>query len=76
MSSLRFQPVKILAALLVSIPLYTIAQASDGTPQVGEEARKALAVTTGELQVQGLQEPVRVLRDRWGVAHIYARKSA
>jgi penicillin amidase len=28
---------------------------------------------TGELEVSGLREPVEVLRDRWGVAHIYAR---
>src|SRR5688500_10161026 len=28
---------------------------------------------TDTLQVSGLREPVEVLRDRWGVAHIYAR---
>lgn len=36
-------------------------------------AHKALAVTSGELRVAGLQKPVEVLRDRWGVAHIYAQ---
>src|SRR5262245_1746784 len=29
--------------------------------------------TTQELSVPGLQEPVEILRDRWGVAHIYAK---
>src|SRR5271166_2299157 len=36
-------------------------------------ARQALAVTSGQLRVPGLERPVDVLRDRWGVAHIYAQ---
>jgi len=36
-------------------------------------AQKALAVVSGEVQLKGLQQPVNVLRDRWGVAHIYAQ---
>jgi penicillin G amidase len=36
-------------------------------------AHKALAVVSGEVQLKGLQQPVNVLRDRWGVAHIYAQ---
>ncbi len=39
----------------------------------GSAAKKALAVTSGRLQLKGLEAPVEVLRDRWGVAHIYAR---
>ena len=35
-------------------------------------AAKALAVVSGTLHMPGLGAPVRVLRDRWGVAHIYA----
>ena len=31
------------------------------------------ATVRGTLQVRGLKEPVEVLRDRWGVAHIYAK---
>lgn len=34
--------------------------------------RKGLPVVEGQLQVAGLKEPVTVLRDRWGVPHIYA----
>jgi penicillin G amidase len=33
---------------------------------------KGLAVVSGELHVRGLRSAVNVLRDRWGVAHIYA----
>ena len=38
-----------------------------------ERAKAALAVIHGSLQVPGLQQTVRVQRDRWGVAHIYAQ---
>ena len=31
-----------------------------------------MAVLTGELRLPGLHSAVKVLRDRWGVAHIYA----
>jgi len=36
-------------------------------------AQAALSVVRGTLKVKGLRQPVKVLRDRWGVAHIYAR---
>jgi len=46
----------------------------------GEDASGAAAkpmqssIIQGTLKLSGLHEPVRVLRDRWGVAHIYARR--
>ncbi len=36
-------------------------------------AKAALSVIRGTLNVPGLRQPVRVQRDRWGVAHIYAQ---
>lgn len=36
-------------------------------------AHDALSPTHGKLVVPGLKEPVDVLRDRWGVGHIYAK---
>jgi len=36
-------------------------------------AKAALATLHGTLNVPGLRQPVRVQRDRWGVAHIYAQ---
>ena len=36
------------------------------------QALGALSQTTGRINLKGLQKPVRVLRDEWGVAHIYA----
>jgi len=35
--------------------------------------RRSLPQTSGRLRLRGLQGPVEVLRDRWGVPHIYAR---
>jgi penicillin amidase len=40
---------------------------------VADEARNVLATASGHLAAPGLNRPVRVLRDRWGVAHIYAQ---
>jgi penicillin amidase len=36
-------------------------------------SRSRLPRVNGSLQIKGLQESVEVLRDRWGVPHIYAR---
>src|SRR5882762_10206462 len=42
-------------------------------PDLSAAAHHALAVISGELKAPGLQQSVEVLRDRWGVAHIYAQ---
>jgi penicillin amidase len=42
-------------------------------PEWQQQARQSLAVISGTEQVPGLHASVRVQRDRWGVAHIYAR---
>ena len=34
--------------------------------------RLPLPMTNGELRVKGLAAPVKILRDEWGVPHIYA----
>ncbi len=38
-----------------------------------ERTRAALSETKGEFRLAGLEAPVDVLRDEWGVPHIYAR---
>jgi penicillin amidase len=38
-------------------------------------ARESLSQIDGTLNVSGLREPVEVIRDRWGVPHIYARNT-
>jgi len=69
----------LIALLFVSISLQftsvgAAAQQSSTSPaQFAEKARATLSTTTDKLQVPGLEQPVDVLRDRWGVPHIYAR---
>ncbi|MEE2637002.1 MAG: penicillin acylase family protein, partial [Acidobacteriota bacterium] len=47
--------------------------ATTSTAQSLEElAQQTLAQIDGELDVTGLQAPVEVIRDEWGVPHIYA----
>lgn len=39
-------------------------------------SRQALPKTEGKVNVQGLQQPVEIVRDEYGVAHIYAQTAA
>ena len=36
-------------------------------------ARQSLSKVDGEVRVPGLREPVEIIRDKWGVPHIYAK---
>jgi len=56
----------VLALLALSLPLFA---QSDRLA----EAKSALAQTSGTLKLTGLSAPVEVLRDKWGVAHIFAK---
>ncbi len=38
-----------------------------------ELSRERLAQLDGSLELAGLEQPVEILRDKWGVAHIYAQ---
>src|ERR1043166_9326016 len=40
-----------------------------------ERSKTVLAQIHGELKIAGLKEPVEVLRDKWGVPHIYAKNA-
>lgn len=42
------------------------------TSDLQTRAQSVLAQLSGTLPLRGLQKPVRVLRDEWGIAHIYA----
>lgn len=63
------------AALLCAM---VIAGAVQSSPQkaatsLEERAKAALAMIRGTVNLRGLKQPVRVQRDKWGVAHIYAQ---
>src|SRR5262245_26501065 len=61
-------------AAAVFAALVFCSEAGAETPEgLAAKARALLAHLDGEIQTHGLQEPVEVLRDRWGVAHLYAK---
>jgi len=61
---------RVLLVLCLLIPAFVVAQRS---ADLDSAAHRALAVVSGKVHAKGLQQPVEVLRDRWGVAHIYAQ---
>jgi penicillin amidase len=48
------------------------ARQASGAERFAALARASLAEISGELAVPGLRDRVEVIRDRWGVPHIYA----
>jgi penicillin amidase len=44
-------------------------------PDVAALAKAALAQHTGTLTIKGVRQPVEVVRDKWGVPHIYAQST-
>ncbi len=62
----------ILWALAGLLALVRLASAS-GLPARLPASAAPTPAPSAALQMRGLRQPVRVLRDRWGVAHIYAK---
>jgi penicillin amidase len=64
----------LLALAALSIAAWTNAQQNQVEPEawLRKESRARLAQIEGRIALAGLQQPVEVRRDRWGVAHIYA----
>src|SRR5262249_36777961 len=73
-------PRKLASALVLSGLLLPLAAAQppaakQSPEQLLEKAKQVLAQTEGELKLPALKEPVEVLRDPCGVAHIYAKNA-
>src|SRR6266566_5176503 len=69
----RFFHSVVLASILSFIATPVVAaETPDGLIQ---KSQAVLAQLEGEIRVPGLKEPVEVLRDRWGVPHIYAKNA-
>lgn len=77
MPSFRPLPIVFLVAIAAGTPL-ALRHGSVQAQQAAIEglAQQALAQIEGELRVPGLSAPVEVVRDRWGVPHIYAQSQA
>lgn len=63
---------RLIVLLLVSTSSLLAQETSE---QILSRARSVLSQVEGDIQLPGLREPVEVLRDRWGIAHIYAKNS-
>ncbi len=69
----------VLSLLLLITAMTAGARSASSVPDTGNQdslrsrAKAALSALQGTLKVAGLQQRVNVLRDRWGVAHIYAQ---
>jgi len=59
-------------ALPLALAALALPQSLPRASNLEARAKAAVAVIRGILSVRGLQQSVRVQRDRWGVAHIYA----
>jgi penicillin amidase len=69
---------RVLLTLAVSVAgaAWLLAQVPAGKPpDLTAAAKAALAQHEGTILVFGLKEPVEVLRDRWGIPHIYAKNT-
>src|SRR5262245_24607736 len=60
----------LLLVLIVSLGFLALAAAPE--PNLAARAKAVLAQTSGTLRIPGLRKPVTVLRDPWGVPHIFA----
>jgi penicillin amidase len=67
----------LLFSIGLSIPLLVSdrSPAAETADSLQQKARTVLAQLHGEVTIAGLKEPVEILRDRWGVAHIYAKNA-
>jgi penicillin amidase len=67
---------RLVLAALVAISLSCSprpAETSEAEPDLPKLAAERLSKIEGDLKIAGLREPVEVLRDRWGIPHIYAK---
>lgn len=72
--SIRFAPIWALVTMLAASACH---QAGAEQPRAitASDAAQRLAQTQGTLQVGGLKETVKVVRDQWGIPHIYAKNA-
>jgi penicillin amidase len=73
MSKIRKLTLVTMALLALLALLWVRAQSRNA--ELKELARQSLARIDGDINVPGLRQPVEVIRDSWGVPHIYARNA-
>ena len=66
----RCSPVPVVVVLVLLVPGCSGPSEARTLEQL---ASSSLAQIEGELEISGLREPVEVIRDEWGIPHIYAQ---
>src|SRR5438128_6642708 len=69
----RMTHLLLILAGVCTLPRVGFAQGLETPDSLLQKARSVLARLDGDITVAGLKQPVEILRDRWGVPHIYAR---
>ena len=62
-----------LFALIPIGAIHSYAVTQDKKTELAQGSKAVLAQLEGDISVPGLKEPVEILRDHWGVPHIYAK---
>jgi penicillin amidase len=76
MTTARTFAASALALVLLTTGCTTTASEESAAPaSLQDVARQSLARIQGDLALPGLHAPVDVLRDEWGIPHIYARNT-
>ena len=60
-------------AVTLAFGVASVPGRQEDAASLGARSTAALAPMAGELEIAGLQKPVEVIRDTWGVPHIYAQ---
>jgi len=76
---MRNRPWTLVAALAFAAPFAVAAWATQARPEPDPRlralAQESLATISGEMKVPGLRDRIEVIRDTWGVPHIYAQNT-
>lgn len=65
----------LMLSLLCGMFLVLARSEEPSSADLQKKAKACLAKTDGEIRLAGLREPVEVLRDKWGIAHVYAKNA-
>lgn len=66
---------RILPCTFIVLLWLSLNDGADSNQDLTQRAKAVLAQIEGDITLPGLKEPVEVLRDRWGVPHIYAKNA-
>jgi len=67
------KPILIISAVVAIACMGPAGPAPETTESLGKLAGARLSQIEGAIRLDGLRQPVEVLRDRWGIPHIYAK---